>query len=191
MGRITTMLIITGPEESGLRELALFCRRLGLETGGDAEGTPQAGDNAVVRINEDISRKLPGCEESEGKAGSPFGKLGSLWPAAFRKNAMDRNRDSIQREYEEAIRSLSEVVIVDPRFMRCPALLEIWHAIRNDLRVLLTYRAPASSPADNLRESFSDCIEMLLKLDIGFQILLYPQFLTQSEIVCATISEQK
>lgn len=181
------MLIITGPIGSGMRELARFCRRMGFETGGDAGEAQQVGEEEALRINQAILQKIEG---RGSRSGTILGKLGALVRPALRKNPGGSDKDGLRKEHEDAIRNLSCAVIVDSRFMRCPALLEIWHAIRGDMRVLLTYRAPESSPVvDRLREDFSDCIETLLKQDIAFRFLLYPRFLAQAESVCAALSD--
>src|SRR5579884_3368434 len=134
--------------------------------------------------------------ERRMRSSESIGKSAGRWKGG---GAVDLDR--LRKEYEEAIRSISSEVILDSRFMRCSALLEIWHAVHSDLRVLLTHRAPepfsdtqgrssgTSSSADGLRERFSDCIEALLKQDIDFRILLYPQLLRQYETVYAAFSD--
>src|SRR4051812_25099071 len=111
---MTRMLVITGMGRSGTSALAALCKSLNFDPGGAYVEGINAGleDPAVVAINEEILAPAPGNE--------PVGK------GTFGR-----------------IRSLRRQVIKDPRFILARGTaLQVWWEQRQDLRVLLTVRAP-------------------------------------------------
>lgn len=168
------MLIITGPGRSGTSVIAQFCQAMGHDPGGDWCAEINAGleNPGVVQINDAILAEV----ERTG---------------AFTESlALHR----------EAMRQMNLPVVKDPRFTFHPALLHAWHTVRPDIRVLMTYRTPehclasrkrhprflmhrGKTDAEVFRRDFANTLETLLKLDIPFEMLLFPHFLNQYDKV--------
>jgi hypothetical protein len=169
------MLIITGPGRSGTSVLALFCKEMGFDPGGEWYDSVDAGleNERVVKINDALRRE---ARETGGTAQS-------------------------LRLYAEEIRQMRIDVIKDPRFTMHPALLRAWSSVRDDISVLVTYRHPEHCVAshqrrakfvmerrgmqpDDIRCRMADCVETLLTLEIPFELVLFPEFLGQCDQVC-------
>lgn len=173
------MLIITGPGRSGTSVLALFCRRMGFEPGGAWHESVDAGleDEQIVRMNDAMLSEI-------GRTGKAVQTL---------------------ETYRSAIQNIAHPVIKDPRFTFHPGLLRAWRSVRDDLRVLLTYRTPEHSlksrkrlpgllhknqnTPDIIRRQFADCVETLLAENIPFRMLLFPKFLTQYDRIYTAFSD--
>lgn len=168
------MIIITGPGRSGTSVLAQFCLKMGYDPGGSWHDRVDAGleHPRVAVINDALNREA---------------KLTGAVTQALALHC-------------EEMRSLDLTVVKDPRFTFHPAILRAWHSVRDDLKVLMTYRTPEHSVAsrkrhardlilknktnpDVLRCDFANVIETMLDLDIPFAMLLFPNFLTKYENV--------
>jgi len=171
-----TMLIITGPGRSGTSVLALFCKNMGYDPGGEWYDAVDAGleNERVVKINDALrrdARETGGVEQS-------------------------------LRMHAEEMRNLRVAVVKDPRFTLHPAVLCAWRSVRDDISVLITYRTPEDcvashqrradyvmerrgKQADDIRRQMADSIENLLRLEIPFEMLLFPDFLGQFNRVCS------
>lgn len=86
--------------------------------------------------------------------------------------------------------------IKDPRFMWHPEIIKAWWRVRKDLRYIVLHRdfedvrqsrarlpiqyddpARGSKSVTPFKEDFADCITMMLKLKIPFEIQMFPDYL--------------
>jgi len=112
-----------------------------------------------------------------------------------------------QKNLKELIEELEIDVMKDPRFTWCPTLIEHWWNIRKDIRVLFLHRNIShiiesrkklnkEYHADPKRDEnlemfqidFAEFHTKLLELEIPYQILFYPHFLTQYDRVYDSLS---
>jgi hypothetical protein len=174
------MLIITGPGRSGTSVLALFCKRMGYDPGGEWCDLVDAGleNGRIVKINDALLREL----------------------------RQHGTTQQAMQTFAEEMKAIRVDVVKDPRFTYHPEVLRAWRSVRDDLRVLVTYRTPEhcvasrrrkanflmdrrSKSPDAIRCQLADSIETLLTLEIPYQLLLFPRFLGQFEQVYLSLRE--
>lgn len=168
------MIFITGPGRSGTSVLALFCKQMGINPGGAWHNSVDAGleDEQLVQIDDAL--------------------LGELRRTGSVAGAVDRLGNQMS--------GLERQVAKDPRLTIHPGLLRAWASVRSDVRVVLAYRHPEDcvasrvrssrqlrirekETADGFRRALADTVEVLLELEIPFQLLLYPHFLQRFDRV--------
>lgn len=192
------MLIITGLGRCGTSFLIQFLKEVGFGIGENVAWHEEARAGwelaTAWAINRDMYQMLlaTGKIDLDVKVETPY------WGnTSFRERINQVDKDERQGRVE---------VIKDPRFTWHPKLIEAWHEVRKDLKLLICHReiedilrSRQQLPTqyhdpkrlDNLDEfkiDFADFFTMVLSLEIPYQILIFPELLSQHERVVEALA---
>jgi len=196
------MLIITGLGRCGTSLLMKFLKEIKFPVGKDLNWIDEINAGYELRSAYSINLMAYSYFIKQGKEIDLDVKLDDKYWKDMSLREMIQNVDKDPRQ-------LSVHMFKDPRFTWSPKLIEMWWTVRKDLEVLLlhrnvqeiiesrgrlpqTYQEPKPERVNKpevYKSDFHDFLTKLLELQIPYEILFYPNFTRDYEMVVRALNK--